>query len=112
MELTELQKFELINAAETTSELKEAIIKIADTNGYIKGRNKSWEANQQSNQVDFIICGIMPFNALTRSYGIRQQMLYLMHYSKVSENDKLKALEIEQKIKNDFLNSSIDNLEN
>lgn len=77
--MTELEKYELINGCETIKELEEAILKIADV-GYIKGRTRNWDAEKQSKYVYTVVQGIEPANRLTRSYGIRQQALYLQHY--------------------------------
>lgn len=76
--MTELEKYELVNKAESMQQLEEAITKIGDS-GLIMGRNKPFKTEQQVAAVQ-AICNGYPANLLTRQYGIRQQMLYLMHY--------------------------------
>lgn len=83
METTELWKYQLINEADSIKQLQLAIAKIADEDGYIQGRSYKWDALEQSGHVANCINGIVPFNMLTRSYGIRQQALYLEHYQKL-----------------------------
>lgn len=79
--MDELKKYKLINKAETVEELKEAIEAISEK-GMIKGRRKSYMADEMIAMVDFIYNDNYPLNFLTRNYGIRQQMLYLLHYNK------------------------------
>lgn len=79
--MDELEKYELINKAETVEELKEAMEAISEK-GMIKGRRKSYIADEMIAMVDFIYNDNYPLNFLTRNYGIRQQMLYLLHYNK------------------------------
>lgn len=79
--MDELEKYKLINKAETIEELKEAMEAISEK-GMIKGRRKSYMANEMIAMVDFIYNDNYPLNFLTRNYGIRQQMLYLLHYNK------------------------------
>lgn len=79
--MDELEKYKLINKAETIEELKEAMEAISEK-GMIKGRRKSYIADKMIAMVDFIYNDNYPLNFLTRNYGIRQQMLYLLHYNK------------------------------
>lgn len=76
----ELEKFQIINKCETTEELKNAIVKISDKNGYIQGRFYSFDAYKMKDRVDLVIDKNYPANYLTRSYGIRQQALYIKYY--------------------------------
>ena len=78
--MEEVEKWKRINSCETHEELKKAIIEIAD-NGNIQGREKSWKASYQSDVVQFLWENPnIGMNMLTRSYGIRQQMMYLLYY--------------------------------
>lgn len=77
----ELLKWQLVNSAETIEDLKKAITNVAE-DGIIVGRKKNFMLEQQLRAVDAILAGYS-FNFLTRSYGIRQQMMYLMFYRKV-----------------------------
>jgi len=90
--MDELTKWELINSSETIESLQEAILKIGtENNGFIKGRSKEWDAELQVMYVKYVVEDSYPLieqkiigpNLLTRSYGIRQQALYLKHYSKL-----------------------------
>ncbi len=79
--MEELLKWQLINSAETIEDLKKAITSIAE-DGIIVGRRKNFTLKNQLLAVDAILEGY-PFNFLTRNYGIRQQMMYLMFYREV-----------------------------
>ena len=78
--MTELEKYELVNVCEYPKELAEAIIKIGSDTGEIQGRRRSFNHTQMSEFVEGVILGKIPPNVLTRSYGIRQQALYLKYY--------------------------------
>lgn len=77
----EVLKWNLINAAETSNQLEVAILAIADKEGFIPGRSKEKNAQNQASVVKGVINGSFPPNYLTRSYGIRAQALYLKHYN-------------------------------
>lgn len=74
--LSEIEKWEVINRTTTFEELKDAILLIADEDGYIRGRQSLFDKDNMRNRVDLVLNG-EPFNLLTRSYGIRQQFIYL-----------------------------------
>lgn len=76
----ELEKYQLINKCETADDLKNAIAMISDQNGNIQGRKYSFDAYKMRERVDLVINRGYPANLLTRSYGIRQQALYIKHY--------------------------------
>jgi hypothetical protein len=78
--MTELEKYQLINTTDSVKELQDVILKIADKGGKIEGRSKIWDAKQQSEDVEHVVRGSKPPNRLTRSYGIRQQAIYLLYY--------------------------------
>ena len=76
IKLTELQKYQLINSSSNIEELKNNITTIGDitiSNGDI------WSSEKMNEGVDLIVKGYMPFNRVTRNYGIRQQLIYLIH---------------------------------
>lgn len=80
IDMEEVEKWKRINSCETHEELKKAIIEIAD-NDNIQGSKKSWKASYQSDVVQFLWENPnIEMNMLTRSYGIRQQMMYLLYY--------------------------------
>lgn len=80
--LTELEKYELINKCENVTELEDAIITIGGTNNTIVGREKQFKADYMASFVRCIVNDTCDPRYLTRAYGIRQQALYLKHYSK------------------------------
>lgn len=75
-----LECYNKVNKAETIGELKQAIIFISEKNGDIPGRKKYWSLDSQLKGIDAILAGYS-MNVLTRSFGIRQQMMYIMHYN-------------------------------
>ncbi len=79
--MTELEKYQRINSSESFAELKTAITEVAGEDGVEGTREKVYNAEHQCRGVDLVLQGSPP-NVLTRSYGIRQQMLYLIHYAK------------------------------
>lgn len=83
--MTELEKYEAINKAESASELQAAILQIADEDGMIvsvHGKKKAFDAKELCKAVPLIVYGPYPPNLLTRTYGIRQQALHLKYYHK------------------------------
>jgi hypothetical protein len=94
----DLNRFELINACDTAEQLVIAIGKIADPLGRVQGRDSFFNAVRLQETVRYIathpdrlkpgvvstLDGVIAFptiyNSLTRAYGIRQQMLYIVHY--------------------------------
>lgn len=79
----ELWKWELINSCETVENLEAAIISISDPiTGTIRGRAREHSAERMASRVKDVVRGNLPANVLTRSYGIRQQALYLKLYDK------------------------------
>lgn len=77
--LTEVEKWRIINDSETFDQLKDNIKRLADEDGSIMGRIRPFLAEKQINNVDIVKAGY-PANILTRSYGIRQQAIYLLYY--------------------------------
>ena len=73
--------YEAINKAETAEELKAAIIFAASGSEIIFGRTKTFKTQQQVDSVDGVIFGTLTANNLTREFGIRQQALYIKHYT-------------------------------
>lgn len=81
--MTDLQKYNLINRSETPEELKQSLKQIAkNNNNMIPGRRQDWSLEEQLRAVDIITGGTLMYNLLTRTYGIRQQMMYIMHYAR------------------------------
>jgi hypothetical protein len=77
--MTDLEKYELVNKAESIKELEDAILAFADDYGEIQGRTRSFNAAKMSSYVESVVKGSWA-NVLTREFGIRQQALYLREY--------------------------------
>ena len=78
--MTDLEKFQLVNSCETVKELKDAIIKLSNTEGYIQGRTRIFDGIRMSNNVASVVNKTLDPRVLTREFGIRQQALYLSYY--------------------------------
>lgn len=76
--MTELEKYELINSCESVAELETAIHKMGDIT--IR-KGDVWTADTMCERIQNILQSKSPFNRVTRVYGIRQQLMYLMHYN-------------------------------
>ena len=77
-DLTELHKYQMVNAASTLEELANVVERIGDENGVIMGRSFPINAIELAHKVR----NYNPYypNVLTRSYGIRQQAMMLHYY--------------------------------
>lgn len=82
-----LRFYQLVNASETAKDLKNAINEIGISYGYIPGQNKILDTESQKACVDRVIHQNAPYNLLTRSFGIRQQAMYIKYYNMI-EHDK------------------------
>lgn len=82
--LTELEKFQLVNQAKTTTLLSEAILACADENGLLPSSHGLSEhrAHHMADMVEKVVKHNYSPSLLTLSYGIRQQAFYLIHYKK------------------------------
>lgn len=78
--MTELQRYEAVNKAETLQELAEVIRSFANDEGIIEGRTRGFDAERMARNCEMF--DQIPPNALTRNYGIRQQALYIQYYNK------------------------------
>jgi len=83
--MTEEEKWKLINQCENIDELKDAIVAIGDSEGNIRGRSTSKNVFMQAGMAMGIYHIVDPkvassrLTMLTRSYGIRNQLAYLMY---------------------------------
>lgn len=77
--MTDLEKYEAVNKAETFEELAQVIESFADEDGKIKGRTRSFDAKKMADACR--IYSDLPRNILTREFGIRQQAMYIDYYS-------------------------------
>jgi hypothetical protein len=84
--MEELEKFELVNKCETFDQLADAIEKIGyETQGgkWITGRSRPFTVSNQLFALERIRENpkeIGYYRGLTRSYGLRQQAIYLIIY--------------------------------
>ena len=79
--MTKLEKYELVNQAETEKELADAILKLASPKtGKIKGRAKDHDAKRMVERLSWFMKGQFPPNGMTREFGIRQQAMYIKYY--------------------------------
>lgn len=82
--MTELEKYELVNSAESGDSLITIINTIAEE-GKIEGKSRSFLALNLTECVNKFLRGEIPARFLTRSYGIRQQAIYI-RYSQITGN--------------------------
>ena len=71
----ELERYFLVNQAETLDELADIILKLSDQDGMLNARHRQLNGVKMA-----AYCRNfknMPFNVLTRNYGIRQQAMYI-----------------------------------
>ena len=78
--MTDLDRFKLVNRCETLEELAAAIIVVADGENNIQGRLRTFNARLMAENCLFFDTHYS--NTLTRSFGIRQQAIYI----KTTEN--------------------------
>lgn len=94
--MTELEKWEAVNACENHEELSEIISKFADGDGRIKGKTRGFNAKKMSEFcLDFN--NLPTPNLLTRNYGIRQQALYIQHYEALEIKIQIRPYLIDRK---------------
>lgn len=79
--MTELEKYQKVNQAETIEQLCECILSFADESGMIKGRTRDFNAAKMVRNARLYHDGegLVP-NVITREYGLRQQAMYLKYY--------------------------------
>jgi len=78
-ELERLHHYDAVNACETLDELANVIGSIADEDGKIQGNTRKFDARIMAHNVKSPLL-INNMNLLTRSYGIRQQAIYILYY--------------------------------
>lgn len=77
--MTDLEKYQKVNACETAEELEECILSFAEDNT-IQGRSRSFNAIIMATNLDKFMKDKQPPEVLTRMWGIRQQAMYIKHY--------------------------------
>lgn len=84
--MTELEKYELVNMAETEEQLAAAILELSDPEtGKIQGRAREHDAKRMVERMTLFMKGQFPPNGMTREYGIRQQAMYIKYYQDLEE---------------------------
>lgn len=82
--MEELEIYEMINGCETINRLMEVIKAISeDCGGYIKGRKRLFDGHHMALMAEMFYnddSDTFPASTLTRSWGIRQQAIYLKYY--------------------------------
>lgn len=77
VELTELEKWELVNSAMSLEALQFAIRDVSDEEGNIKGKSNLWHYTSMQSKVQQVARGDNP-RLLTRAYGIRRQAIAIL----------------------------------
>lgn len=77
--MTELEKYQKVNACETFNELAEVILSFADDYGMIQGRNRRFNATKMAAYCRHF--SILQPEVLTREFSIRQQAMYIYYYT-------------------------------
>lgn len=79
--MTDLEKFQKVNASETIEDLCQCILDFADEDGQIQGRTRTFDAQRMKEGCLRYYHGesLVP-NVVTREFGLRQQLLYLCFY--------------------------------
>jgi hypothetical protein len=86
--MTDLEKYQAVNACETIKELQACILTFGGESGMIQGRTRIFNANEMAINAELYYLGdgyYPPPNVLTREFGIRQQAMYL-HFYKPDED--------------------------
>ena len=82
--MTEQEKCELINTAESIEDLQEAVKLIAER-GYVQGKKSPKKVLDQVQLIPLVVKNHSNPAYLTRSYGIRQQAMYLKYYYEIEK---------------------------
>jgi hypothetical protein len=78
--MTDLEKYEAVNKCETLDQLAHVVLSFADEEGMIQGRTNRFSALRMADAC--LHYENRPKNSLTREFGIRQQAMYLIYYSR------------------------------
>ena len=79
--MTELEKREKVNMCSKAVELSLCVVLCANSDWLIEWRSQKFDAWVMADRVYDVIAWKAPANVLTRNYWIRQQALYIKHYS-------------------------------
>jgi hypothetical protein len=83
--MTELEKYQAVNACKNIHELVKIIRSFADASGMIQGRTRVFDAGEMARKSELWYEGCFGFtpNVATREFGIRQQLMYIKYYKKL-----------------------------
>jgi hypothetical protein len=73
--MTELEMWEAVNASKTVEELKEAITKYGNIT---ISTGEVWTPEFMNSGIDLIVANLAYYNRVTRKFGIRQQLYFLL----------------------------------
>lgn len=75
-----LKIYDEVNQCETLVHLARVIKSLADEDGMIQGRSRKFSAKKMADLCENY--ENMPKNVLTREFGIRQQAMYILYYTR------------------------------
>lgn len=78
--MEELKKWQMVNGCETKEQLFAAVDAVCEGGTIIGNTGKEYDADKIKRSITAAMSGRFPVNVVTRRWGIRQQMLYLMYY--------------------------------
>ncbi len=81
--MDELWKFKQVNKTKSITELSNAIISIADSDGMLQGDSRKYQAAKMAKSCLKFADGESSPETLTREFGIRQQAMMLKHYGQL-----------------------------
>jgi len=73
--MTELEMWEAVNASKTVEELKEVITKYGNIT---ISTGEVWSSEFMNLGVDLIVANLAYYRRVTRKFGIRQQLYFLL----------------------------------
>ena len=79
--MKDIEKYDLVNKCETAEELESAVLMLTDEFGDIQGRVSKFDGKRMATRISEVVKGNVYPNVLTRVFGIRQQALYIKHYT-------------------------------
>ena len=80
----ELIRFQVVNKADSLKSLLAAIEVMGGEEGLLQGSQQLWDVDQQKAGLELFAKGLAVPNILTRTYGLRQQAMYLAYYGKLN----------------------------
>ncbi len=78
--MTELEKYEAVNKCETFEDFEKVLKSFADEEGRIQGRTRTFDIYTMLAGARYYYESDGIPNAVTREYGLRQQLMYIKFY--------------------------------